>query len=132
MASPQLRFCMAVDAGQLEGGRRHVRTFLRDQGVDEEAAYDVLLCVHEACANAIEHSDSASDVDVAVCVDKTSVSIIVSDDGRGLEVAHHTDQHRPALLSPGGRGLYVMAFLMDEFEVHCNGGTEIRMVKRLT
>jgi len=132
MASPELHFCMAVDAAHLEEGRQRVRTFLRDQRIDEVAAFDILLCVHEACANAIEHSGSASDVEVVVSVDETSVSIAVSDEGRGLDVAHHTDHHEPVLLSSDGRGLYVMPCLTDELSVHIDGGTEIRMVKRLT
>jgi serine/threonine-protein kinase RsbW len=131
LASPELRFCMAVDAAHLEAGRRRVRTFLRDQLVDEDAAFDILLCVHEACANAIEHSGSASDVEIVVSVAETSVAIAVSDEGRGLAAAHHTDHQKPVLLSSDGRGLYVMSRLMDELNVRIDGGTEITMVKRL-
>jgi anti-sigma regulatory factor (Ser/Thr protein kinase) len=131
MASPELHFCMAVDAAHLQEARRQVRTFLDDQGIDEDAAFDILLCVHEACANAIEHSDSTIDVEVAVCLDEASVSIVVKDAGRGLEAIHHADHHRPATLSSDGRGLYVMSRLMDGLDVHIDDGTEIRMVKRL-
>ena len=131
MDSPGLHFCMAVDAAHLEAGRRRVCTFLRDQHVDEDAAFDILLCVHEACANAIEHSGSVSDVAVVISVDETGVTIAVSDAGRGLGVAHHTGHHKPAALSSDGRGLYVMSCLMDELTVHVDGGTEITMVKRL-
>ena len=61
MASPELRFCIPADAGRLEASRERVRLFLHANGVEEEAAHDVLLCVHEACANAIRHSGSTSD-----------------------------------------------------------------------
>lgn len=131
MASPELHLCMAVDAAHLEEARRRVRTFLRDQLVDEDAAFDILLCVHEACANAIQHSGSVADVEVVVNVDETSVSIAVRDEGRGLDVAHHTDHHKPTLMSSDGRGLYVVSRLMDELNVRIDGGTEITMVKRL-
>jgi anti-sigma regulatory factor (Ser/Thr protein kinase) len=131
MVSPQLHFCMALDAAHLQEGRRQVRTFLSERGIDEDAAYDVLLCVHEACANAIQHSASTTGVEVAVTLEETGVSIVVADGGCGLGAAHHTDHHKPALLSPDGRGLYVMSCLMDELDVHVDGGTEIRMVRRL-
>jgi serine/threonine-protein kinase RsbW len=131
MASPELRFCMAVDGAHLEEGRRRVLTFLRDRRVDEDATFDIVLCVHEACANAIEHSGSASAVEVMLNVDEASVSITVSDEGRGLDIAHHADHQKPLLLSSDGRGLYVMSCLMDELHVHVDGGTEITMVKRL-
>ena len=132
MASPELRFCMAVDAGELKGSRQQVRAFLRAQDVDEEVALDILLCVHEACANAIEHSNSASGVDVVVRLEEANVSVVVADRGLGLDIELH-DLHRvPGLLQPNGRGLYVMACLMDELEVHIDGGTEIRMIRRFT
>jgi serine/threonine-protein kinase RsbW len=131
LASRELRFCMAVDAVHLRRSRQQVRSFLQEHGVEEETAFDILICVNEACANAVEHSASASDVEVAVCLDESRVSIVVSDRGRGLDVVHHANHHKPALLSSGGRGLYVISRLMDEVDVHIDGGTEIRMVKRL-
>ena len=109
-----------------------MRTFLSDHRVDESVAYDVQLSVHEACANAVEHSDSATDVEIAVRVGTSSVSIAVRDKGRGLDAVHHTDHHRPAQLSLDGRGLYLISRLMDELTVHIDGGTEIGMVKRLS
>jgi hypothetical protein len=39
-------------------------------------------------------------------------------------------RRRPELLQAGGRGFYVMARLMDELEVHIDGGTVIHMNKR--
>lgn len=132
MASPELRFCMAVDAAHLQGCRQQVRTFLHDLGVDEGAACDILLCVHEACANAVEHSDSALDVEITVRLDQGSISVVVADAGRGPGADHCTGHHKPALLSSGGRGLYVMSRLMDDLTVHAQSGTEIRMVKRLS
>ena len=123
---------MAVDAAHLQGCRQQVHTFLTEHGIEENAAYDVLLCVHEACANAVEHSNSARDVEITMRLSDGSLSVAVADAGRGLDAAYQTDHHRPAQLSPEGRGLYVMSCLMDELSVHIDGGTEIRMVKQLT
>ncbi len=132
MASPELRLCIPIDAGQLEGSRERVRMFLRVHGVDEPSAHDVLLCVHEACANALEHSRSTTAVDVELCVGPTSVSVVVADKGLGLDLDLHDPRRAPTPLQPDGRGLYVMACLMDELEVHIDGGTMIRMQKRFT
>jgi len=129
VASPELRLCVPIDVARLEESREEVRLFLQAHGVDEEAVHDVSLCVHEACANAIEHSRSTTDVDVELHLEEASVSIVVADKGLGLDL-ELLDQHsKPELLQPGGRGLYVMACLMDELEVHIDGGTEIRMQK---
>jgi anti-sigma regulatory factor (Ser/Thr protein kinase) len=131
MASPRLRFSLAVDAGQLEGSRERLRVFLQGHGIDEEAARDVLLCVHEACANAIMHSASTTGVVVELHLEEASVLIVVADHGLGLDLNLHDPHRKPELLQADGRGLYVMACLMDEFEVHVGDGTEIRMSKRL-
>jgi anti-sigma regulatory factor (Ser/Thr protein kinase) len=130
MASPELRFCIPADAGRLEASRERVRLFLDANDVEEEAAHDVLLCVHEACANAIRHSGSTSGVDVELRLQEACVSIVVADRGLGLDIDLHHPHRKPELLQAGGRGLYVIACLMDELEVHIDGGTEIRMNKR--
>jgi len=56
----------------------------------------------------------------------------VADRGRGLDIDLHDPHLKPGLSQLRGRGLYVMARLMDELEVHIDGGTEIRMNKRVT
>jgi anti-sigma regulatory factor (Ser/Thr protein kinase) len=131
VASPELRLCIPIDAGRLEESRGEVRLFLQAHGVDEEAVHDVLLCVHEACANAIEHSLSRSDIDVELCVGPTSVTVVVTDKGLGLDLDLYDRQRKPELLQADGRGFYVMACLMDQLEVHLDGGTVIRMSKQL-
>ena len=97
-----------------------------------KAAHDVLLCVHEACANSVEHSLSRTGIDVELCVGPTSVSVVVADKGLGLDLDLYDPQRKPELLQADGRGLYVMACLMDELEVHIDGGTVIRMKKQFT
>jgi serine/threonine-protein kinase RsbW len=131
MASPELRFCMSVDAAHLSRARDQVRVFLGDQGIDEVVAFDVQLCIHEACANAIEHSGSVSDVDVCVLLEGGQISIVVADGGCGLAAHRREQQYRPEMFDSNGRGLYVMSRLMDSLDVHIDGGTEIRMVRRL-
>jgi len=84
-------------------------------------------------ANGPPH-DSATAVPAACSAlrGEACVSVVVSDAGRGLDAVHHTDHHKPALLSSDGRDLYVTSRLMDELHVHIDGGTELRTVKRLT
>jgi anti-sigma regulatory factor (Ser/Thr protein kinase) len=122
---------MPPDARQLCESRRQVRDFLVTHSVESQAAHDVVLCVHEACANAIEHSHTGRAIDVALHLMGKKLSVVVADGGCGLEVASHEPHDRPEPHAPRGRGLYLMASLMDEFAVHRNSGTEIRMVKRV-
>jgi anti-sigma regulatory factor (Ser/Thr protein kinase) len=131
MTSPELRFCIPTDAARLEESREAVRLFLQTHGVEEHTVEDLVLCVHEACANSVEHSLSRTGIDVELCVGPTSVSVVVADKGLGLDLDLYDPQRQPELLEAGGRGLYVMACLMDELEVHIDGGTVIRMNKYL-
>lgn len=132
MASSRLHFRMAADAERLCEGRQQVRGFLSGHGLQPQAADEVVLCVHEACANAIEHSHTEHAIDVVLHLEATRLSVVVADDGCGLDVASHESHSKPELHRPKGRGLYLMASFMDEFDVHRDGGTEIRMAKRLS
>ena len=132
MTSPELRLCIPIDAARLEESREDVRLFLQDHGVEEQTVEDLVLCVHEACANSIEHSLSRAAIDVELRVGPTSVSVVVADKGFGLDLDLYDPRRKPELLQPGGRGFYVMACLMDELEVHIDGGTVIRMNKLIT
>jgi anti-sigma regulatory factor (Ser/Thr protein kinase) len=123
---------MAADPAQLCESRRQVRDFLATHSVEPQTADDVVLCVHEACANAIEHSHTGEAIDIQLHLLGERLSVVVADGGCGLELGSHGPHGRPELHAPRGRGLYLMASLMDEFAVHRNSGTEIRMAKWLT
>ncbi len=126
-----LRLSVPANAAALSGNLGHLRTFLHEHEVGDDAADDIRLCVHECCANAIRHSGSSDDIDVELTLDAKTVDVLVVDSGRGLDVAT-CDPHRPP--DPHdtcGRGLFLMAQLMDDFEISVDGGTEIRMTKRL-
>ena len=112
--------------------RHEVLRFLRLHAVDPESSDDVVMCVHEACANAVNHSKSRADIVVELVLEGHSVKIAVTDSGCGLDLDQCDPLREPELLRLRGRGLYLMAKLMDEFEISVDGGTEIRMRKRLT
>ena len=111
--------------------RRELLHFLHLHAVDPEATDDVVISVHEACANAIHHSKSRADVVVELVLDAQGVRVSVSDSGCGLDLDQCDPLREPELLRLRGRGLYLMAKLMDEFEISVDGGTEIRMRRRL-
>ena len=128
--SPRLRLAVLSDASRLPAMRHEVLRFLRLHAVDAESADDV-MSVHEACANAVHHSQSRADIAVELVLDGRSVKVAVSDSGCGLDLEQCAPLREPELLRLRGRGLYLMATLMDEFEISIDGGTEIRMRKRL-
>jgi anti-sigma regulatory factor (Ser/Thr protein kinase) len=111
--------------------RHELLRFLRLHAVDPQSIDDVVMSVHEACANAVHHSKSRADIVVELALDAQSVRVAVNDSGCGLDLDQCDPLREPELLRLRGRGLYLMAKLMDEFEISIDGGTEIRMLKRL-
>ena len=126
-----LRLRVPADTASLANHIQRVRSFLADHHIDQALAHDIPLCVHECCANAIQHSGSAADIDVRVTVDEEAVTVLCADSGSGPEPGHCDPQHPPGLRHSSGRGLYLMAHLMDEFEMGMDHGTTVRMSKRL-
>jgi anti-sigma regulatory factor (Ser/Thr protein kinase) len=92
--------------------------------MDEASAYDVLVAVGEAAANAIEHAYGPSDASFRLnaAVEDGDVVIEIRDEGRW----------RPARGAHRGRGLGMMRELMDDVQVDSDeGGTLVRMRRRM-
>jgi serine/threonine-protein kinase RsbW len=109
----------------------------RQHGIGEETTQALLYAVIEAGTNAIQHGNVFAD-DKAVTFDfrvaDDGIEIQVDDHGHGFDparVGNPTDAS--ALLSPHGRGLYLMRELMDEvsFDVRPDQGTTVRLKKVL-
>ena len=97
---------------------------------DEELVDDVVLCVEEACTNAIRHSQSSEVMDVSLAFGDGSLIADVRDRGRGFDVAVFDLGATPDLMGDGGRGLFLMASLMDELSLRVDDGLHVHMVKR--
>jgi anti-sigma regulatory factor (Ser/Thr protein kinase) len=105
--------------------RRLLSRWLRERGVPEEAAYDVLVAVSEACANAIEHAYGPvlnASFEIVGAVADGEVEVEVRDRGGWRDPR---GQHR-------GRGLMLMEAFMDAVDVQrASDGTTVRLRRRL-
>ena len=110
-----------------ELGRRH--------GMDEDYVNSLLIAVIEAGTNAVQHGNMFADdkvVKFEVTVDPGNVHVRVDDVGHGFDpsrVLNPTEGEQ--LLSPHGRGLFLMRQLMDEvkFETGPEHGTTVFLRK---
>jgi len=127
--APPARCTLSVRAertdGRLAGVRRTTRWFLLGQSVGEQCVRDVVLALHEAVVNALSYGEGRVEVEIEVSAGR--VIATVRDHGRGFD---------PSLLEapcPGmeerGRGLYLVAHLMDEVEVTGGPRPALRMVR---
>lgn len=126
------------EASTVPTARRLCRMTLQSLEVTAENADDILLALTEACANVIEHATAGHGYDVSLRIDGESCTLRVTDSGTGSEsfdgVADPPtdgDDDLAALL-PHGRGLALMAALMDTMRFQpVEGGTSVELVKRL-
>ncbi len=109
----------------------------RRHEVGEEATMAILIAVIEAGTNAIQHGNVFADdksVKFNFRFEREEFAAWVDDFGKGFNpdrVGNPTDPSK--LLSPHGRGLYLMRSLMDEVRFHTrpDHGTTVYLKKRL-
>ena len=118
-----LRLSVPADVASLGAVRRSLHSWLSRVGV--EHSDDIILAVHEAVANALEHA--GLDVDEVITVEAEVVEdvlrVLVRDGGAWKEqVADGTR----------GRGLGIIRAVMDRVELESRvGSTSIEMSRRL-
>jgi len=105
--------------------REQARTFLRGFDLPEPAVFDVVLCLEEACKNAIRFSGSESDIDVTIAVSPREVDLVVRDHGVGFEPAAVDPAVPPDPLETQGRGLFLLNCLMDDVRVARDRGAVV-------
>ena len=130
-AAPDDTLVLAVvpATSALAAARDAVRVFLRRLTVPEGAVYDIVLSLEEACKNAIRFSGSRRPIDVTIATDATDISLEVRDHGVGFEPRPIDRAVPPDPLEIQGRGLFLMACLMDDVRVACDQGTVVTMRK---
>lgn len=114
-----------ADTSQLSTVRQFVEDTASKVIRDPERVFDLKVAVSEACANAIEHACSVSEViDVSAELNSSRLTFVVADQGcfRTPALPRSTHQSR-------GLGLPLMVSLMDD--VHfCripHGGTTVSL-----
>ena len=110
-----LRLNVTSDPANLADVRHALEGFCLQNGLGQEAAADVGLCVNEAMANVTRHAyGGATDRPVLVTAhfDGSAVTIQVRDWGNGVNPAGVEPKQDPT--APGGLGLVCLRRLLDE------------------
>ncbi len=106
---PQLELRLPANPEVLSTMRRQLGRWLKENGVDDQVAFDIVLACSEASANATEHAypPRQGHFHVHAIRDGDQVVVRVSDDGTW----------RPERERNRGRGLLLMRGLTDEMSV---------------
>ena len=117
------------DPEYLADARRFAERAIEGSGLDDRSRYELVVAVHEAVVNAMEHgSASGQHVRITSCRDQRGLSFAVADRGRDFILKPNTEPD----LDSRGRGLKLMFHYVDEISQHPRlDGKEIRMTKWL-
>lgn len=115
--------------------RAFVADFLHGVQVPEEITDEILVAVGEVVANACRHGRRPTRpgrVTMSCDIAEASVTVTCDDEGPGFDVAAVLGDVTPDLLSPGGRGFFLMRQLMDRVDVESDRtGTKVVMCREL-
>ncbi len=125
VASQPLRLLLPADTSSLEVVRDVMRSWLAGAPVSRPDAYDIVLAVWEACANAVEHAvePRVDTFEVRAELDDAHVRISVEDTGAWLPPTERADR---------GFGLRLMQAAMTSVEITpASTGTRVTLEKSL-
>ncbi len=124
---PRLLFHVTLEPIRLLRVRERIRDYLSMYCASLDDIDDVVLCVEEACTNAIRHSRSSDDLEIEIAFEDEWLGVSVQDHGVGFAIASFDPLIAPDSTALGGRGLYLISQIMDEMDLSCDGGTTVRM-----
>ena len=108
---------------------------LRYVGFDETICEHMTLAIREAAANAIKHGNKQSPdktAQVVFDIGEEFITIEIHDEGEGFVPEDVPDPLAPEnILKGAGRGIFLMRQLMDEVDFSFDGGTHVRLRKRI-
>lgn len=120
--------CLPAQPSALGAARRYAEEAAATFGFDPGGRFEFVFAVNEAVTNAIKHGapDEQGQIHLSVVVDDADrLTFIVCDHGTFAPPALD-----PATRSEHGRGLALMASLMDEVQLHIEPGhTTVRLSK---
>ncbi|MET0662629.1 MAG: ATP-binding protein [Ilumatobacteraceae bacterium] len=126
-AVPGLDLRTSADTAQLSEIRRRVRSYVAGAGGGDDIADDLELVVSELATNVIEHTSSPT---LTIRVEKTLDAWILDvADVDDLSILDHVEL--PDRSEVTGRGLFVVASLVDDVRIVDDGGRNAVRCSRL-
>jgi len=126
VAPKPLELDLPSDSHSLDLVRDALRVWLEEAPATETESHDIVLAAWEACANAVEHPQGATDpasFAIRAELEDSTVLVTVSDPGSWLAEAERPDR---------GLGLQLIRSVMSSVEIDSGeSGTRVRLEKLL-
>lgn len=102
---------------------------------DRDQLFNFDLALSEACANVVRHAYKdlpPGDIEIRLSIEPGAyVELMISDWGHGFPIQPE-DIKNAEPHAEGGRGLFIMSELVDEFDISCiEGKNSIRLKKNV-
>jgi serine/threonine-protein kinase RsbW len=142
MTTNTVQLVIPAEAEYIELVRLTIFGLGNRMGFNYEDIEDMKVAVAEACNNAVLHAYSSTEaeketIELSFHILGETMTIEIKDRGSSFDVQREAGQstslHDKELedIHAGGLGLFLMQALMDEVEVHNEGGTRVMMTKHL-
>lgn len=118
--APARELVMPNDPARIREVRSFVSEFLADLRAPLDVSSEIILAAGEAAGNAVKYGrgeSSPGELRVRCVVEGVWIKVTVADEGPGFDIASKPAEGQPDPLAAGGRGLFLMRELMDEFEI---------------
>jgi serine phosphatase RsbU (regulator of sigma subunit)/anti-sigma regulatory factor (Ser/Thr protein kinase) len=126
--APARVFSVQPRPSELAGLRASVHAWLHEFVADESRRHQIVLAVHEAVANAVEHGSAASGAPATIVVEFAlrpgAVEVVVRDNGRWQE----RDPFHIEWEDERGRGLSIIERIASRAKIDRSRGTVVRML----
>ena len=119
---PDQELWLLADAIELKTVRRFAEAAAKDFGLDSDVRFRFVLAANEAVANAIEHGEPSPDGRLRLRI--SSVGDFLSFEVRDWG-SFAVKWPKPSALQERGRGLAMMASLVDELDLQPSDGCTI-------
>ncbi len=129
-----LKYRFPADVCELQGLRQQVREVL--SAYDESFVEKLVLAVHEAVVNIIEHAyggAGAGEIVLEILNNGDALVFELTDFARQIDI-QRIKPRELSDLKPGGLGTHFMREIMDECEYHHlegESGNRLRMIKKI-
>ncbi|MBC1917690.1 anti-sigma B factor RsbW [Listeria booriae] len=120
-------------------GRLTVSGIASRIGFSFEAIEDLKIAISEAITNAVKHAfneEDTGEIRIAFAVYEDKLEVTVTDEGksfdvekRKMEIGPYEENEDADMLRVGGLGLFLIEALMDDVELHYDGGVSVVMTK---
>jgi serine/threonine-protein kinase RsbW len=136
MTAKQVSYTLDSTLETVNSAEERAIRFATESGFGEDQVLSIGMAVREAAVNAVLHGnayDPAKKVTLALESNSKKLTIIMRDQGKGLDLASIPDPLAPEnLLKQSGRGIFLMRSLMDEVVINPSAtGTEVKLIKHI-